>query len=278
MKVEGWLKRSRKEKRAHWPNFYIFYHLSYEKLFLSIFSSSLGSSYAHSLLKMDHISKCIFLPLQRALVRVRCAIVLWVENIVNILELAWNKIFSAHEQITLDIGCLAFLFQAFSRIAKQKECFGLCFEKFGVEPRQNYAGQVDQLLWKKAPRDFLTLIPLPYGIVSKRKDFQCLCLKIVFVLWIKYRLFGRAKKSCWQQRGFSLMAERGQTDIGIFFNSIFFTIYVRKLNLYFGICAWVHIFICVCICICWQQELYIIYSKNSWYFNELNVPFSLLWL
>ena len=72
MKVEGWLKRSRKEKRAHWPNFYIFYHLSYEKLFLSIFSSSLGSSYAHSLLKMDHISKCIFLPLQRALVRVRC--------------------------------------------------------------------------------------------------------------------------------------------------------------------------------------------------------------
>ena len=96
MKVEGWLKRSRKEKRAHWPNFYIFYHLSYEKLFLSIFSSSLGSSYAHSLLKMDHISKCIFLPLQRALVRVRCAIVLWVENIVNILELAWNKIFSAN--------------------------------------------------------------------------------------------------------------------------------------------------------------------------------------
>ena len=88
-----------------------------------------------------------------------------------------------------------------------------------------WSGTKAKLCWtggptslKKAPRDFLTLIPLPYGIVSKRKDFQCLCLKIVFVLWIKYRLLGRAKKSCWQQRGFSLMAERGQTDIGKVFS------------------------------------------------------------
>ena len=194
---------------------------------------------------MDHISKCIFLPLQRALVRVRCAIVLWVENIVNNLALAWNKIFSAHEQITLDIGCLAFLFQAFLHIAKQKECFGLCFEKFGVEPRQNYAGQVDQLLWKKAPRDFLTLIPLPYGIVSKRKDFQCLCLKIVFVFWIKYRLFGRAKKSCWQQRGFSLMAERGQTDIGDFFNSFFYNLCTKTKFVFWHLCLGSYFHLCL---------------------------------